>query len=286
MTRLSRLSVLAIAAVLSQSAFAWSDIGHGVISTIAYRHLDPAVRTKVDELLKIGVEERFRNVIMASNWADEVRSQRQETGPWHYKDLYFRADGKPTNMQPDKENVVTALANFRYVLGKENATQEARAEAMRWVMHFVEDAHQPLHAESRITDKLPKGDRGGNDFPIKPGNGLPDWNTNLHRVWDAGCGLFAAPMRAGEPGAEALILQIADKVEKEYPRAKLKTDVEDLSPDSWIKSGFEIAKAFCYTTPEGGTPSRNYVKRGQDICSHRSALAAYRLAAILNKSLK
>ena len=266
-------------------AFAWSDIGHGVIGTIAYRHLNARAKSRVDVLLCVGVDARYRNIVMASNWADEVRPQRGETGPWHYKDLFFRADGKPTDLKPDAENVVWAIEKFKRQLGNNKVTQAERAEALRWLLHFVGDAHQPLHAESRVTDALPNGDRGGNDFSIVPGNGLPEWNTNLHRVWDSGCGLFAAPMRAGEPGADAVIVRIADQIMKDRPMSSLSRQIKDLDADNWIRSGFEISKSFCYTTTEGAVPDKKYVLTGQRISGGRTALAAYRLAAILNQIL-
>ena len=46
------------------------------------------------------------------------------------------------------------------------------AEALTWVVHFVADLHQPLHA---IAD-----DRDGNDVFVQF-NGR---QTNLHRLWD------------------------------------------------------------------------------------------------------
>jgi len=38
--------------------------------------------------------------------------------------------------------------------------------AIRFLVHFVGDLHQPLHATSRFTVNMPEGDAGGNDFKI------------------------------------------------------------------------------------------------------------------------
>lgn len=280
-------AVLAVAAaVAATNALAWSDSGHGAIAKLAYRHLTPAAKARFDKLVKVGVDARFQNGPMAAVWADEVRNDHPETGPWHYINIHFRTDGKPVTMKALDENVAWAIELWLKPL-KDSRTDDAkRAEALRWVLHFVGDAHQPLHNVARDTDKFPEGDRGGNDFPIVPGTVLPSWNTNLHRVWDSGVGAFELPMRGGQPGFEEACDALATKIETAYPKSKLTMDVKNLNPQSWVKDGFDVAKSFAYTAPEGGTPSADYIKKGQDICMKRAALAAYRLAAILNDALK
>jgi hypothetical protein len=273
-------------AALACASYAWSDSGHGAIAQLAYRHLTPAAKKKFDELLKFGVEARHQTGPMAAVWADEYRSTTANTGPWHYINIHFRTDGKPVTMKALDENVVWAIDVFSKVLNDRRADNTKRAEAFRFILHFVGDAHQPLHNVARDTDKTPEGDRGGNEFAIKPGNGLPSWNTNLHRVWDSGCGAFELPMRGGNPGFEQECAKLADRIEKAYPLATLKEEVKNLNAMSWVKDGAKIARDFAYTAPEGGTPTIEYVKKGQDICNKRAALAAYRLAAMLNAAFK
>ena len=48
-------------------------------------------------------------------------------------------------------------------------------------MHYVGDIHQPLHASTRVDSKYPTGDRGGNNFPVTPKDGI----NELHAVWDS-----------------------------------------------------------------------------------------------------
>ena len=58
---------------------------------------------------------------------------------------------------------------------------EAKSFALRLLIHYVGDIHQPLHATSRVDENYPSGDRGGNLFT------LPSKKTakNLHAVWDS-----------------------------------------------------------------------------------------------------
>lgn len=52
--------------------------------------------------------------------------------------------------------------------------------ALRLLMHFMGDVHQPLHTAERYTLKHRNGDRGGNLIKIKGRNGV----QNLHHAWD------------------------------------------------------------------------------------------------------
>ena len=274
-----------VVTLIAGSAYPWSDAGHAAISKIAYRHLTPNVRAKVDYLLKVGVESRYRTLRMSSYWADEFRSEHEETGPWHYINIMFRADGKQIKSTVSGENVSWAVTRFRKRLADGSLSDRQRAEAFRFLIHFVGDAHQPMHNVSRITDEHPDGDLGGNKFEIVPGKSLPSWNTNLHSLWDSGCGAFDIGVRAWERGAEAKIEALSIKIENAYPLALLKDEAKVLDPETWVQKGYRIAQEFAYNAPEGGTPDRYYVKTAQEICMKHAALAGYRLAAILNEAL-
>ena len=59
--------------------------------------------------------------------------------------------------------------------------QEALSVAVRFLVHYMGDLHQPLHTIARVNDDYPKGDQGGNLFKLPKVN-----NTdNLHSIWDS-----------------------------------------------------------------------------------------------------
>ena len=62
-----------------------------------------------------------------------------------------------------------------------NNENQAKSYALRLLIHYLGDIHQPLHATSRVDEKYPKGDAGGNFFRIEP----KDTAKNLHSVWDS-----------------------------------------------------------------------------------------------------
>lgn len=58
---------------------------------------------------------------------------------------------------------------------------QAKSYALRLLIHYVGDIHQPLHCSDRIDKNFPKGDLGGNLILI-PGHYTA---ANLHAVWDS-----------------------------------------------------------------------------------------------------
>jgi len=59
--------------------------------------------------------------------------------------------------------------------------EEAKSVAMRLLIHYAGDIHQPLHCTSRVDSKWPKGDYGGNDVFIKEKDNIKE----LHAAWDS-----------------------------------------------------------------------------------------------------
>src|SRR5690606_5001505 len=88
-----------------------------------------------------------------------------------------------------------AITRFTAVLGDRSRPRAERLEALKFVVHFVGDVHQPLHAGHR-------DDRGGNRFQVN----LRGEGTNLHAVWDhhllasarLGLEAYADRLQAGE----------------------------------------------------------------------------------------
>jgi S1/P1 Nuclease len=80
-----------LAAALSstpQKAAAWGAQGHEIVALMAMHDLSAPARSEVAHLLG-GTE----MMVHQSNWADEIRDQRRDTGPWHYVDIPLRASG-------------------------------------------------------------------------------------------------------------------------------------------------------------------------------------------------
>jgi S1/P1 Nuclease/Phage integrase family len=88
-------------------------------------------------------------------------------------------------MFPGRDRIscaVEAIARFKGVLADCSKSREDRIEALKFVVHFVGDIHQPLHATNRTDSYTGKDDQGGNLVNVT----FFGADTNLHAVWDTG----------------------------------------------------------------------------------------------------
>jgi hypothetical protein len=161
------------ALVLSTALISWGVTGHRTIGKIAEGHLTAQAKAAVHELIG------DTTLAEISTWPDEVRSQPayRNTGPWHYINLPLGlsfADFETKVKGMTQENVYSALQQQEQVLGSTASTRTQKVEALKYIVHFVGDLHQPMHV-SREEDK------GGNSIQLNyDGNG-----TNLHALWDS-----------------------------------------------------------------------------------------------------
>jgi hypothetical protein len=94
-----------------------------------------------------------------ASWADEYRHDHRETAPWHFIDIPL-ADSRMDQARecPNGQCVIAQTEHFLSVLRDPSADRAKKTEALRFVIHFFGDIHQPLHDQDN-------GDKGGNDSP-------------------------------------------------------------------------------------------------------------------------
>jgi hypothetical protein len=167
------------AAVPLEYAHPWAEDGHSIVAEIAQRRLSDAARPAVDQVLKHG------SLASVSSWADDIKfTERPDTKPWHFVDIpVAESTYDPATQCVDDACVIAALANLRPALqcGKDD---KAKLDALRFVVHFVGDIHQPLHTVKDAT--------GGNTIPVKvavcglirPGCTPQPESVNFHEAWD------------------------------------------------------------------------------------------------------
>jgi hypothetical protein len=173
-----RLSFICAAFALAMCAMAppsvaWGPDGHRVVCAVAWDDLKPETRAKVQELLDIKSRDEFAELC---NWADEYRNTHPETGAWHV--IHVPKDALAIDMARDcpapKSCIVDQLnRNIETLRG--SAAKADKATALKFVMHFVGDLHQPLHIGLAA-------DRGGADIKGM----LLGKPISLHDVWDTG----------------------------------------------------------------------------------------------------
>lgn len=280
----ARYLCLAALFCVSQLASAWHDRGHMLVAQIAYLNLTDKARAAADKIVGLDAADKNNTFVTASCWADDTK--KPNTGPWHYINWHFRDDLKPSDNKPEEANVVWAITQFSKELGDLSNTDSDRGMALRYLIHFVGDIHQPMHTVARDTDDHPTGDRGGNDFLIGA-TGLRPKPKNLHYLWDMGCGRWAGA-RLQRPLSDddaQNVLQEAHNLMTEFSHEKLDKHVKETDPEAWSKEGLALARRFCYGLEEGEDVSQEYLSEGQRISGYQVTLAGYRLAALLNRIL-
>ncbi len=156
---------------LSVFLFAYDAVGHRIVADIAYQNLNAKAQKQVDDLLG------KHGIIYASTWADEVRSDKKYdySYQWHYQNLSDNLSEKDIKMllanpTAEGEHLFFALDSLTRRL-KANKND---AEALKFLIHFVGDLHQPMHLGR-------KEDLGGNKVETK-------WfgkTINVHSLWDS-----------------------------------------------------------------------------------------------------
>lgn len=252
---------------------AWGPKGHQVVADVAYLRLTPQTRKNLKLLL--GRE----TLASIATWADDVRKQHDEAYDWHFVDIpkdaggfdeqrdCFRPQDKHKDAQTDHHNcVVDRIEIFEQVLGDSTATREQRAEALKWVVHFVGDLHQPLHAIDEA--------RGGNDIKL-PVFGNPqcgDYPCNLHWVWDS------------------ILLEHAGLSEHDYVhtvqkliRAEQLEQKAGGGPVDWANESHLQARKILQDKP--AAVDQAYYDANIKLINAKLALAGIRLASVLNTTL-
>ena len=213
------------------SVRAWGCKGHQTIAFIAEKNLTPEARRFVEKLLRENPVDPQLNpycgpqmdlLAAASTWPDDIRRQRTNTGPWHYINIPRGvANLDLREYCGDRGCVTAAIAEQLAVLKDKSAESSRRAEALRFVVHFIGDLHMPLHASDN-------NDLGGNCVPIeyfsaKPTEHNNSFSPNLHSIWDT------AILERDTQGTDAA--QLAYRLQERFaPKT-----------DAWRKAGIHVA---------------------------------------------
>ena len=268
----------------------WGAGGHMMTAQIAFKRLNPAAKAKAIELLAIridpaSVSAKSKDFVNASHWPDDLRPfpEFDSFKALHFIDKPFSTDGTPLPA-PEPDNIVKALEDNVNIL-KTSTDKNAQAQALRFIIHFVGDIHQPLHCATRVDSAHPDGDRGGNLVSIK----VPDKNgklktTNLHSYWDGGIGSFPPTGANFRPPPLSQIPAAAALATAGNPDTDPELKLDDpFNFNGWAEESFELAKDVAYNgIKNGAKPTAAYNRKALKTARKRIAWGGYRLAALLN----
>ncbi len=247
----------------TQPAWAWGPHGHRIATRIAEERLTPAARAAVRNLLHEG-----DNLVEESNWADhDGHDAEPASAPWHYVNVPINAAHYEARFCAGGNCVVEKIKHYRKVLANTSASRAERARALLFLVHFVEDVHQPLHVGDNH-------DRGGNLAQVQ----FLGQGDNLHRVWDS------SMINEVNRNERAWVEMIEPLLTPANLSAWSKGSVE-----SWADESLQEAKkAYHYPTGSarplnsGASLGRDYVEFALPILRLRLAQAGVRVANELN----
>jgi hypothetical protein len=262
------VALLGVAAIaLPGDALAFGPLGHRVAGLLAEPGLCPAARGEVAEL---GGGESLAELGL---WADTIRDQPEwrRSGPWHYMNVADLPSGAgPADARavidgfrhPPEGAGLEALTRFTRTLADRGRPRAERADALRFVVHFVVDLHQPLHV-GRASD------RGGNEIDVQ----VDDKVVSLHRFWDTD--VLALRHLGAVRYAQRL-----EPVLAATPAARAQDP-----PAAWAAESLLLRPAVYGFAPAARGAARlddAYLRSAQKIADQQLVLAAARLAATLN----
>jgi hypothetical protein len=267
------IAVIVLLNFLAVQVFAWGPKGHAIVADIASSRLTPQAKEKLQDLLGGG------SLASIASWADDVRKERDESYNWHFVDIpkdaagfddardCFRPQDKHKNADTDHHNcVVDRIEIFKAKLADESLPREQRVEALKWLVHFVGDLQQPLHAVEEA--------RGGNDIKL-PVFGSPkcgDYDCNLHWTWDT---LLLEHAGLSE---EQYVSRLEALIAKENLQAKAGGTAVD-----WANESHEQAKRLLEDKP--AAVDEAYFQANIGLVDEKLALGGLRLAKVLNEAL-
>ncbi|GMU43677.1 MAG: S1/P1 nuclease [Xanthomonadales bacterium] len=259
-----RILLLFVCMLTTGSAWGWGRDGHRIVGQLAQQRLSPQARAAVAELLAGEADPSLAGV---AAWADHIRENEPAwawSAPLHWVN-FERGQCRYRARRNCRDGlcVVAGIQRYRNELADHTLPLERRREALKFVVHFVGDVHQPLHAGF-------VSDRGGNDFQIS----IERMGWNLHSVWDT------------------LIIQSAGL---EWPAYAERIDAQPLAPvaqagamaedpAAWAEESCRIAQADDFYPPRHKITSR-YLEAHRPQVDERLKLAGERLARILEKAL-
>jgi hypothetical protein len=285
------LCAVAFNTAQTQGALAWGDEGHEVVALVAQSFLEPDVRKRVTALLASDSDTLTgHDIASAATWADKFRDanisgSRQRTRQWHFIDIEITAPnfdeacfnhppiptGTSASDGPEADCVVDKIQEFAAELTNPSIDIEEQVAALKFVLHFVGDVHQPLHSSD-------DHDRGGNSKRVSAGGFSAG---NLHHFWDTE---FVDQLG---PDAKTIASDLIGHITKDQQLQWQSGNAAD-----WAQETFRIANSDAYgQLPEPNTHgsfrlSDDYVTMAINDVALQLSKAGVRLAMILNQSLR
>jgi hypothetical protein len=273
---LRRAAVLVLLLSLTPATgWAWGREGHRLTALVAEEYLTPETRAQVAELLEADSKSK-ETLADVAPWADEYRLDHPESAAWHYVDIpgaesKFNRDrdcplSSTDPKSPWRDCVTDRILYFEGRLGDTSLPEKERAIALKFLVHFIGDVHQPFHA---LGD-----DRGGNNIQVTflGSTQCGTYNCNLHGVWDDQ--IIEDQGLSEKKYTDRLLQEIRENHWERFSGGE---------PVSWAEVSHHYAMQAL--APQGALLTREYVSEETKVVDAQLAIGGLRLAHVLNRIL-
>ena len=276
-----RLLLLLSFLLAPSPALAWWEYGHETVARIAWLEVAPPTRLELRRLLARSAALDTptcpaATIEQASVWPDCIKALGDRFSyaySWHFQNVDICRPFDQRSACSGGHCVSAQIERNARLLADRALPARERLQALAFLVHFVGDLHQPLHAGDR-------GDLGGNRFPVAYGI-IP---TNLHSAWDG----YVAERGISTPPAGAAAIRAA-------LGAAEKAGIREGSVTDWARESWAVSREFAYGTaaadPCGEVPAERPVldeatiRRLIPIVRRQAARGGIRLARLLDEAL-
>jgi hypothetical protein len=308
------LSFSALLFIPAAPVFGWGCEGHQMVALIARAHLTPAAAAAVDRLLtenptdpalrQFCKDKTGDAMADTASWADDIKGP-EKTGVWHYVDIPLTEQGGgslaawcppigPSVDGKDRPGCVTNAIEYEWSILLDTARSgRDRATALRYLIHFVGDMHQPLHSSDN-------DDHGGNCTAIRFYD--EDRPANLHSIWDYKLIQHQLTAKKETP------VEYARSLDRQYADRWAAWGTGVVDPTGWAWEGNKIARGVTYGDLKPAIPVEQpnpqadcnaerdkvaglhivvgdaYFAESMPVIGEQLAKAGYRLADLLNRT--
>ena len=262
MKAIKRIILIAVVFCFPYYSFGWGVLGHRIVGQIAESYLTPKARVAVQKIL--GTE----SIAMASNWADFIKSDSSYNyiSSWHYINMDSGLTKTQVKQYLQTDTATDLYTKMNLVIGQlknKHLSMDKKSMYLKLLIHFVGDAHQPLHVGH-------PQDQGGNKIKVT-------WfgaSTNFHRMWDEQLIDFQ----------QLSYTEYTNAINHTNAKQRLAWQKQPIG--EWIIESYQIAEQLYTEVQPDQKLSYSYNYDHIQMLNERLVKAGVRLAGVLNELFK
>ena len=270
--------------VFLQLSRSWWDVPHNAIAILAERMISEEQLDYINDVLATWNSEKdvFRDTAV---WHDNLKKQGSYMSDWHFRNKPVLEKGfVGPKYVPVGYNVTTVNVDcLNTIYNKTTSSIWALGFCFRSLIHFVGDAHCPVHAAGFWGENFPTGDAGATkqkevcQYDNYYGS---DVCKNLHALWDSGCLNYRSSNNTIEWDIE--FDKNMSVLWEKYPPEKVYGELAgSIDPIQWEIDTYNVSVDYVYGKfGENGTVDDEYIDAGQIKSNELISVAGYRLGKV------